>query len=650
MRNNLTPTVINPISLFGAVTAIFSLVIILVLLALGATGAVANPYTGILAFMVGPAVLVLGLILIPVGILRERRRRARYGLIGETFPVLNLNDPAQRRGLSIFAGITTAIILLMTVTTWGAAEIMESREFCGDVCHKVMQPEAASHDASPHARVLCVSCHIGPGAPWLVKSKISGIRQVINVTLNSYPRPIPAPIEDLRPSRDTCEQCHWPERFYGDRLVNFVHYDQDQQNTQHSQPMVFRIGGSESGAGIHWHTTAKVWYLPLDEKRSQIAWVKVEKPDGTVDEYTLPDKQSEVTPQRIQSSERFMDCIDCHNRTSHQYTPLGDQVDSAMFQGAISPNIPFIKQQAMQAYGDVGAQVSQDQYDQAIKRIAGIEDFYKTQQAQTYAKMGPQIKQATDQIRSIYEDTVFPHMDVTPQTYPEWRSHDGCFRCHGKLVGTKGEATGKTISSACLNCHYPSQQVAPPPAAAQTGTTPTQEQNRPVLLPPAVPHPIQGREKCTTCHTIGAPGVNAPGGLGIPDDHKGRGDDTCLGCHAVSQAAAAPTPAPAAPATAPAAPAAPAPTTAPAAPAPTAAPAGQPTAAPAAPQPTAAAAPAPAQPAGIPAIPHPVQGREQCTTCHTIGGPGVGVPGGLGIPADHQGRTDATCQGCHKPA
>lgn len=635
MRNNLRPTLVNPVSLLGAIMAVFALVIIIVLLVLGATGTVANPYTGILAFMLGPAALVFGLLLIPIGVLRERRHQARYGLVSATFPVLNLNDPTQRRGVMVFSAVTAAILLLMTVTTWGAADFMESREFCGEVCHKVMQPEDAGHLASSHARVDCVSCHIGPGAPWLVKSKISGIKQVVAVTFNSYPTPIPAPIEDLRPSRDTCEQCHWPQRFYGDRLHNFVHYAQDQQNTMTSQPLVFRVGGSELGAGIHWHTTAKLSYLPLDEKRSEIGWVRVEKPDGQVDEYVLPAKKDQVTPQLIQSDQRFMDCIDCHNRAAHNFAPLNDEVDNAMFSGRISQDIPFIKQQAMTAFGEVGANVTDDQYQQTLTRVAGIEDYYRTQQPAAYGKLGPQIKQAVGQIKSIYQNNVFPHMEVTPQTYPDWASHDGCFRCHGKLVGIKGEAVGKTISSACLNCHYPSQVSAPPPAAAATGTTPSQAQNRPIL-PAQVPHQVQGREKCTTCHTVGGPGVGAPGGVGIPDSHKGRTDDTCLGCHAVAQTAT--TPAPAAPAApAPAAPAPPAP----AAPAPSAA-----TAAPAAPAAQPTAAPAPAKPAaGPPAIPHPVAGREQCATCHTVGGPAP-----MGLPADHQGRTADTCQACHKPA
>lgn len=628
MQRKQLPTLVNPISLLGAAMAAFSLVIILVLLVLGATGTIANPYTGILAFMLGPAVLAFGLILIPVGAIRQRRRLAKLGLVAQTFPVLDLNDQQHRRAVAVFSATTAGILSLMAVTTWGAAEFMESREFCGDVCHRVMEPEATAYAASPHARVTCVSCHIGPGAPWLVKSKVSGLRQVVNYAFDRYSRPIPVPIEDLRPSRDTCEQCHWPDRFYGDRYRPFVHYAQDEQNTPRAQPLVFRVGGSDLGHGIHWHTTAKVWYLPLNASRTEIGWVKVEKPDGSVDEYVLADRRDEVTPERIQSEQRFMDCIDCHNRAAHHFAPVEDEVDRAMHEGSISPDIPFIKQQAMKAIGEVGPQVSQEQHQATLKRIDEIESYYRTQQPQVYASHGPEIKQAVAELKSIYRRSVFPDMRVTPNTYPDWVGHDGCYRCHGKLVGSAGEATGKTIGASCLSCHYPAQVAPPAPAAAAVGATAPRATSRPAL-PAAVSHPIQGREQCSNCHAVDAPGVGSAGGLGVPPDHGGRGNDTCLGCHAVALPSAAQAAPPAPPGGAAAAPSAP-------------------TAVPAGPPPP-GAAPAPATSSGPPTTPHPVQGREQCGSCHTPGGPDIGTSGGLGMPADHQGRPDTSCLSCHQP-
>jgi len=529
------PTLVNPVSLIGVFMAVFAFAITVVLVILGATGAIANPYTGILAFIVGPLVLVFGLILIPIGIVRERHRRAREGAAAAVFPVLDLNQPRQRRAITLFASVTTVILSLMIVTTWGAANYMESEQFCADVCHKVMEPEGAAYTASPHARVECVACHIGPGAPWLVRSKISGIRQVVNYTLDRYPHPIPVPIEDLRPSRDTCEQCHWPERFYGDQLRPYVNYAPDEANTATSQSLVFRVGGSQVGQGIHWHTQAKVWYLPLDESREEIGWVKVEKPDGEVDEYILPGKEVEVTPERIQQDQRFMDCIDCHNRTAHNFAPIEGEINQAMSTGIIRPQLPFIKQQALQAIGDVVTNVSEEQQQETLRRIDGITEYYRTQHPDVMASSETAVREAVEQIKSIYRRTVFPHMKVTPETYPTWLGHEGCFRCHGKLTGSKGPVTGQVIGNACDNCHYQAQVAATPapapgaaggqPPAAVPGAAPAQ------AGPSAIPHPTQGRENCTGCHTPGGPGVGAPGGIGSPADHQGRPASACIACH-----------------------------------------------------------------------------------------------------------------------
>lgn len=695
MQREQPSVLINPVSLLGVTMAVFSLFIIIVLLVLGTTGTLANPYTGILTFMVGPAVLALGLILIPIGAVRERRRRARFG--GEAFPVLNLNDPTQRRAVGIFGVITAAIVALMATTTWGAAEYMESVEFCSDVCHLVMEPEGAAYEESAHARVTCVSCHIGPGAPWLVRSKISGTRQVINYTLNNYPQPIPVPIEDLRPSRDTCEECHWPERFYGDEMRIFTHFDTDEENTFRAQPLVFRVGGSELGHGIHWHTTAELDYLALNESRTEIGWLRVVRPDGSVDEYALPERQGEITEERIQNEQRFMDCIDCHNRTAHHFEPLEDEVDRAMFEGSIDPQIPAIKQQIMQAYGTVAEQVTQEEYQQTIGRIEAIDAYYSQQRPDVYRQYGALIRQAVASAKGIYSRSIFPNMNVTPATYPNWIGHDGCFRCHGQLVATTGPNAGQTLGASCLTCHYPAPAAPIPPSAAFRGVEPEALPLTAETIPANVPHPIQGQEQCTACHTPGGQGVDAPGGTGTPQDHEGRPDSTCLGCHAVGQGPGTAQGAPSTPQLqlmavphpvqgqeqcltchnvggsgvgapggtglpeshqgrsidtclschqAPAAQATPAPApTEPAAPsAPTPEPASP------APEPTQSPAPAAPAPAGPASIPHPVQGQEQCTLCHTVGGPGTGGAGGTGIPADHQGRADATCTACHQPA
>jgi hypothetical protein len=44
-------------------------------------------------------------------------------------------------------------------------------------------------------------------------------------------------------------------------------------------------------------------------------------------------------------------------------------------------------------------------------------------------------------------------------------------------------------------------------------------------------------------------------------------------------------------------------------------------------------------------IPHDLEGREMCTMCHSGAMPDVPA-----APADHKGREDNNCQMCHKPA
>lgn len=451
-QNRVPRTLGNPISILGATMAVFSIIIIVVLLLLNLTGTMSNPYTGILAFMVGPAVLVLGLILIPVGVVWQGRHPTRG------FPVINLNDPYHQQRVGFFLVSTFIILLLMAVTTWEAAEFMESMTFCGQVCHEVMEPEAVAHADSPHARVACVNCHIGPGAEWFVRSKISGINQVFAVAFNNYERPIPTPLEDLRPARGTCEECHWPEHFHGTTIGLFVDYARDEQNTESLRSQAFRVGGARAGRGIHWHTAAEVWYLPGEESRLEISWVRVRNLDGSVVDYADPAHSAEVTPDVIQRDSRFMDCIDCHNRASHRYPPVEELVDQALYEGVIDKTLPYIKDQAMNALGDTSQPVSSEQYQQALQRVEGIPDYYQREHADIFASNSEKVQQAVEVLKDIYQRSIFPRMNVTPSTYVSLNNHTGCFRCHGKLVGTSPGVEGQMVSNDCQTCHLPAPE------------------------------------------------------------------------------------------------------------------------------------------------------------------------------------------------
>ncbi len=236
----------NWVSLAGGILAVSSFFTIAFLIALDFFRGFENPYMGILTYIVAPVFLIAGLWIIAFGALweRHRRRKRKPGAIPE-FPRIDLNVPRQRY---TFIGVTAATVVFLLLTAVGSYrtyQFTESVTFCGKTCHSIMAPEYTAYQQSPHARVECVQCHIGPGAGWYVKSKLSGVYQVYATLLDKYPRPIPTPIINLRPVRETCEQCHWPQKFFGKVERDFTHYLPDERNSPWTIRMLVKIGGEE---------------------------------------------------------------------------------------------------------------------------------------------------------------------------------------------------------------------------------------------------------------------------------------------------------------------------------------------------------------------------------------------------------------------
>ncbi|HEX7578208.1 MAG TPA: cytochrome C, partial [Verrucomicrobiae bacterium] len=205
----------NWMSLSGLVIVIGGLFSFFLLFMLDAIGHFSNPYISILTWMVSPAFLVFGFILTLIGVLRTRHKRVGGDSMVSAVQI-DLSRPRDRRILVTFVISSLLFIMLAAVGSYNAFNFTESVVFCGETCHGVMKPELTTHDQGPHARVACVACHVGPGVGWFVRSKLSGSYQVYSVTFNKYPRPIGTPIKNLRPARETCEQCHWPQKFSGD--------------------------------------------------------------------------------------------------------------------------------------------------------------------------------------------------------------------------------------------------------------------------------------------------------------------------------------------------------------------------------------------------------------------------------------------------
>jgi len=328
-----TPLIRSPLSIVGMVLTTISAVVFLVVFFADLFGMHTNPYIGIVFFLVLPGIFVFGLLLIPLGAWLERRRRAA-GRAATEWPRLDLNNPDHRRAAVAIFALTMVNIVIVSLAAYRGVEYMDSVQFCGQACHSVMKPEATAHADGPHARVTCVECHIGSGATWFAKSKLSGTRQLFAVSFHTYSRPIPSPVENLRPARDTCEQCHWPAKFHGDKVQRIVEYADDEKNTESVTTLQVHVGGGvERGSaaqGIHWHADVanEIDYISTDDKRQVIPFVRVKDRTGAVREYTALG----VTPDQLAKGERRrMDCMDCHNRPSHQMAATPERaVNGAM--------------------------------------------------------------------------------------------------------------------------------------------------------------------------------------------------------------------------------------------------------------------------------------------------------------------------------
>ena len=447
----------NPISLAGTALAAASLTLIIALVIIQALGFEGGAYLGILTFLVIPAFFVLGLVLIPVGIMRQRRKAAKSAPPGEApplFPIIDLNEEKTRKGVIVFLVLTVVNIIVLAGVTYKGVEIMDSVAFCGTACHVVMEPEYTAHQRSPHSRVKCVDCHIGPGADWFVRSKLDGAWQMVAVTLDIYPRPIPTPLHDLRPARDTCEQCHWPTVFVGDKLKIETTFDEDEDNTELRNAILLKVGGlhGRESHGIHWHVDPGVEIrYRSDSSRMTIYDVEMTLADGTVKLW-----QAGETPPDAEDW-RIMDCVDCHNRPTHIFRTPEEELDQAMAAGKIDVTLPYVKREGVRILR--GAE-----YDSHAEARIGISEalhgYYRENYPEVLAERAAAVTEAADVMGDIFSWNVFPHMKVRwDETYPDHSGHPpvrarenapGCFRCHTRDHQT---AEGERISRRCDLCH-----------------------------------------------------------------------------------------------------------------------------------------------------------------------------------------------------
>ena len=437
----------DPLGLLGCALTTASALLILTLFGLEIAGFHGNPYVGILAYLILPGVFVLGLALIPLGVRRQRRRAARVGGDTTGFPVIDLNRDRTRNLVLTFLALTMINLVILAVATYKGVEVMESVTFCGTTCHTVMQPEHTAYARSPHARVRCVECHIGPGASWFVRSKLSGAWQVVSVAFELYEKPIPTPVHNLRPARETCEQCHWPSKFVGDRLKVLTRHTQDEASTPTKTVLLVRVGGIQGrvARGIHWHVDpANEVRYRADETRETIHEVELTTADGTRKLFRGP-----TADDNPGGEWRVMDCVDCHNRPTHIHRQPDEEIDLALERGAIDRSLPFVYREGLRLLRE-----SHPSHEQARAAIAaGLERYYAASHPELARSHAAEIAQAGRVLGDLYATNVFPDMNVTWGTYPNHIGHrvfPGCFRCHDDEHRT---ANGQTISQDCSTCH-----------------------------------------------------------------------------------------------------------------------------------------------------------------------------------------------------
>jgi hypothetical protein len=438
----------HPLAVLGVVVTTASAVVFVALAIAVLTGLLTNPYAGLVVFVALPALFVMGLLLIPVGV-RLRRQAVRHDPNAVVdWPVLDFRQASVRRTALAVTGLTAANVVIVLLAGYGGLHWMESPSFCGQVCHTPMHPQFTAWRSGPHGRVACVTCHIGDGPKAFVHAKLAGVRQLVEVAANSYPRPIPPGAEmPAGAQAQTCAGCHQSGRALDDRIRTIREYADDETNTETTTVLQLHVSGtSPSPRAIHWHADpdTRIEYIATDQERQKIPYVKVTDAHGQVREFIAPD-----TPEQVvrEGPRRTMDCVDCHNTVGHPVSTSPERaVDDAIAAELVSRRLPFVRRESVRLLKT--SYPSQEAADRAIEE--GLRRFYQSRGGPIDQTV---LVQSVAAVQEVYKHNVFPAMKVAFGSYPDNLGHvtsDGCFRCHDEAHMTKD---GNTISADCDYCH-----------------------------------------------------------------------------------------------------------------------------------------------------------------------------------------------------
>jgi nitrate/TMAO reductase-like tetraheme cytochrome c subunit len=475
--------------------------------------------------------------------------RPRYTRVTR-FAMRLLRPPSSGRGF---------VLALLVVGGAGSAAALgggafqrwsETAGFCSR-CH-TMAPEARANKLSVHHDVACGECHVGPGVGGLVKSKIKGAAQLLEMVTGTYPKPIPPPDHDVLPSpKDTCMKCHSLSDISKEgspmKLVLHARYREDEANTSQTVAVVvrpYRLGEGKASRGAHWHVEDRVEYASPDKNSQKIDWVRVTYKDGRTEQFIARSQvgvSSDVRPDigRLGRTERTrqMDCISCHNRVGHEFPTPEQALDGAISEGAISQSLPFIKRDGVarlsKHYRSTG------EADKAIEALRGV---YEAKYPLVWKAQRQDVKRAVDKLKLIYRLVADPEMNMVAAEYPNNLGHQsgpGCFRCHDGAhfkVEPGGRLSRKTIPWECTTCHtFPqsgstvsSVSLLAPPADHKSKLWVFEHAVQPAALEPAAAK----SSFCTNCHSSGAANVSHGEMLyHHPQAIERAGLQACAYCH-----------------------------------------------------------------------------------------------------------------------
>ena len=495
----------NIFSQLGMLIALGSSAVIALLMLAQMVDPTPNPYIGMFTYMLLPGVILFGIMLVLAGMRWEAGRRKRQASLAILpYPRMDLNDVRQRRLFNISIVVGTIVGTIMVWSGYEGYIYTESVPFCGQTCHTAMTPEYTAYLDSAHARVRCVECHVGEGAGYYFRSKLQGAYQLWDVLTSSYDRPIPTPIMNLRPARETCERCHWPEKFFGAKLLQLPHFRYDETNTPEQITLTLKTGGGSrthgASGGVHWHMMIdnKVTFAATDPQLQDIPWVHVRNSNGTETTYVLT--SARLTAEQMAKLPRhLMDCMDCHNRPAHGFASPDGGIDQALFKGKISPSLPWIKKLIVEAM--MSGHSSRDAAHRAIREA--VVGTYQSKYPQVLNQRRADVDRAIEVASSIYDRAVFPDMHVNWHTYPVNIGHrhwPGCFRCHdGQHVSPEGKVLGNDCGKTC----HTQPQRGPQTALGVVDPQATADWHPWQMPIKSLDIPGHQRLLCSNCHKAG---------------------------------------------------------------------------------------------------------------------------------------------------